>query len=126
MPKTKAGEVISWKEFFIRWRAGIEGMTPVQKMKSDYIGKITNFIGLVVSLFAVAYFFKQFPNGYLALGLVLIFLGSAYSSFFTILALRQQIKLIENIDKEAEDKIILVDGKEGETVILDETKEKLK
>ena len=53
MPKTKSGEQISWKEFFKRWKKGIDSITPIQKLRLDARGTFITLLGYIVSLIAV-------------------------------------------------------------------------
>ena len=55
MPTTKTGEVITWKEFMIRWKKGIEQISPLQKLINEARGTLITLIGFIVSFFAVIY-----------------------------------------------------------------------
>lgn len=50
MPITKDGEQISWKEFMSRWKKGIEGINPLQQLKTQLIGTIIILIGLLAGI----------------------------------------------------------------------------
>ena len=53
MPKDKKGNKLSWKEFFKRWKHGIDGVTVMQQTKtqiqSSYIMMLGMFFGIIVS-----------------------------------------------------------------------------
>jgi len=57
MPKTKLGEQISWKEFFARWKKGIDGVTPLQQTNIQVYSTIIMLVGIVagivITLFAI-------------------------------------------------------------------------
>lgn len=56
MPQDKYGEKITWKQFFQRWKRGIEGITPLQQaeimFKNTWLMVIGIIAGLVVSIIA--------------------------------------------------------------------------
>lgn len=92
MPKTKAGEQITWKEFFKRWGEGIEGITPIQKLKTQLLGtKITLlgiFLGLCVSIY-----------GWENLWWVGIILTGAFiNTGVQYLGFKQQLNTLKNIE----------------------------
>lgn len=57
MPKDKYGNYLNWKEFFSRWRQGIEGITPYQQARMTFYNTWVIVLGLlcgiVVSAFAI-------------------------------------------------------------------------
>lgn len=52
MPRDKAGNSLTWKEFFARWKKGIEGITPVQQAKVSYQSTYIIIIGILAGLLA--------------------------------------------------------------------------
>jgi|ETNvirnome_2_300_1030623.scaffolds.fasta_scaffold06554_6 CHASE2 domain-containing sensor protein len=52
MPKDKAGNKLTWKEYMARWKKGIEGVTVLQQVtlqiRSTYVMVIGLLCGLVV------------------------------------------------------------------------------
>jgi len=96
MPKTKAGEKITWSEFFKRWGKGIEGITPIQKLKTQLIGTLITliglFCGLIISIIAW--------NKLWWVGIVLI--GAILTTGIQYLGFKQQytqLKLLENSEE---------------------------
>jgi len=92
MPKTKTGEEISWKEFFQRWKKGIEGITPLQQLKSQINSMVVMLIGIacgfVISLFNLK-----------TMWWLSIILGSAFfNTTIQLLALWQRKVLLEKLD----------------------------
>jgi hypothetical protein len=100
MPKLKTGEQISWKEALVRFKKGVEDISPIQKLQNQTRGHVLMIIGFLVSLIAVI--IKRNDIGLLSYGLILIFLGSLFNSITTYLSLRQQIKFIKSIDVQSE------------------------
>jgi hypothetical protein len=48
--KTKTGEQITVKEFFKRWGAGINGITPIQQVKTQIIGTWITLLGISIGV----------------------------------------------------------------------------
>ena len=103
MPKTKSGEIISWKEYFKRWKVGIDNITPYQKVRSEVSGSRITLAGFIVALIAVI--IQRERIGLLAYGLILIFLGSVITTYLRYASLKQQMKLLKNFEKEVENGI---------------------
>ena len=57
MPRTKTGEQISWKEFFARWKNGIQTLSQLQQIKgqvnSTWIIIIGIVAGFIITLFDI-------------------------------------------------------------------------
>lgn len=98
MPKKKDGTKVSWKEFFILWKEGIKNITPKQKLQNDSQATFISFIGYLVGFISMIVFLKNFPTPWLAYGLILIFFGSAYSSFTKFLMVRQQLRYFQSAE----------------------------
>jgi hypothetical protein len=95
--KTKSGEIISWKEFFKRWKFGMKNLTPVQRTKNDLVSTGIIFTGFLIGLFALIFFNETF--GALTYGLILIFLGSVYSNIIKLFGLKAQLDLFKDIER---------------------------
>lgn len=98
MPTDKFGNKLTWKEFFSRWKKGVESITPQQKVKSEITGTFIILLGLCFSLFAVIWFREKI--GLLAYGLILIFVGNIVTTGLKWIALRQQKKLFDNLEEQ--------------------------
>jgi len=95
--RTKSGEVISWKEFFKRWKQGMKNLTPVQRTKNDLISTGIILVGFIIGLFALIFFNNNF--GAITYGLILIFIGSIYSNILKFFALLNQLELFKDIER---------------------------
>jgi hypothetical protein len=93
MPKTKSGEKITWKEFFSRWKKGIEGITPIQQINAQINFTIIIIIGIVLGLFATIFTFKQLW------WLTIILTGALGNTSVQLLSLLQQRKFRKNIQQ---------------------------
>lgn len=94
--KTKDGEIISIKEAFIRFKKGVDAITPLQKLQNETRGTFITLLGFIVSFCAVIYMREKI--GLLSYGLMLIFLGSIITTGLKWLALRQQLKFFKDME----------------------------
>lgn len=101
--KIKSGEKITGKEFMKRWKSGIENLTPIQRLQNDKRSTFTMMIGYLVGLIALIIKFDLIPNKALNVALIIIFLGAFWSNLIKWIALRQQVKLFQNMDSNAID-----------------------
>jgi hypothetical protein len=99
MPKTKTGEVITWKEAGKRFKQGIDNITPLQKLQNEIRGTLITLLGFIVAFIAVI--IKRESIGLLAYGLILIFLGSIITTGLKYLGMKQQLKFFKNIDEDS-------------------------
>jgi len=57
MPRTKTGEQITWKEYFARWKKGIQTLSQLQQIKgqinSTWIIIIGVVAGFIITLFDI-------------------------------------------------------------------------
>lgn len=107
----KTGEKISWKEALKRFKRGVEEITPIQKLTNDIRGTFITLFGYIFALGAVIWKFNTI--GALAVGLILIFLGSIITTGLTWLSLRKQLKFIKNLDLESEEEVKEEEVKNG-------------
>jgi len=97
--KTKTGEQITWAEALKRFKQGLADLTPIQKLKNEARGTLIILIGFIVSFGAVIW--KRTAIGFLAYGLILIFLGSIIITGLKYISIKQQLKYFEKTEKEA-------------------------
>lgn len=97
MLKDKEGEELTFKEFLVRWKEGIENLTPLQKLTNEKRGTFITLLGMIFSFFAVIWFREEI--GLLAYGLMLIFLGSSITTGLKWIALRQQYKMLKQFSE---------------------------
>jgi len=101
MPKLKTGEEITWKEAWLRFRKGIDNLTPLQKIQNEKRSTFIVLIGFIVGLGGLIYFFNDFPSPPFTIGLILIFLGNSWSTLLKWLALREQHKILKEINRDS-------------------------
>ena len=91
MPKIKSGEVISWKEFFSRWKKGIEGLTLEQKIRGQSLGTLVQIIGLVCGLTVTFIAFKSYW------WVSIILMGGLFVTVIQYIGFWQQLKIFEKL-----------------------------
>ena len=92
--RDKQGNKLTFKEFINKWKEGIEGITPFQKIKTQLSGTKIILIGLFLGLVVSLYGFKRLWW----VGIILV--GAIINTGVQYLSLRQQKKLLENLEKE--------------------------
>ena len=98
--RDKAGNEITVGEFFKRWKHGIENITPMQKLVIEIRGTFIMLLGFILGFFAIIWLREQI--GWLAYGLVLIFLGSIITTFLKWNSLKQQLRYFKRMEEQIE------------------------
>ncbi len=92
MPKTKAGEKISWKEFMRRWGKGIERVSAYQQVKMQIISTWIILIGVLCGFIITLFAFKQ------VWWLTIILGGALFNTSIQLLGLWQKKKLLSRFN----------------------------
>ena len=92
MPTDKKGDKITWKEFFSRWKQGIQKVTPAQQMQANLFGYILVFAGIIWGI-ALSFKLKQW-------WLFTVLLGSFIITSTTVLGIVQKYLIIRNIERQ--------------------------
>ena len=100
MPKTKAGEEISWSEFFKRWGEGIKNLTPQQKVNNEFNATIVMLVGFIAALVSLIIFRDKLPITWFTYGLILIFAGNTWSTLIKAIGFYQQKAFFRNIERQ--------------------------
>jgi len=90
--KDKEGNKLTFKEFMDRWKKGIEGITPLQKLKTQINGTKIMLIGLLAGLVVSIIGFKKLWW----VGIILI--GALFNTVVQYLSLMQQRRLLQNLE----------------------------
>jgi len=94
MPKTKDGETITWKQFFRRWKRGIEGVTPFQQARMTFHSTWIILVGIVLgfefSLFRLASLYW----------LSVILIGALANTIIIQIGNYQKYKLLRRLEDE--------------------------
>jgi len=88
----RTGEVVTIKQFFQRWKQGMQEVTPLQQCQVNQLGFITIFIGVIWGIIFSIYL-KQW-------WLSIILIGSLIVSSTSFLANWQKKNILKKIDKE--------------------------
>lgn len=97
----KEGKKLTASEFMERFKQGIASLTPLQKITHELRGTFISTIGFIASLIAVILFRETI--GLLAYGLILIFIGSTWTTGIKWISLMQQHKFLKELEKEVKD-----------------------
>jgi hypothetical protein len=112
--KTKTGEKITFKEALVRFKKGLDMITPIQKLENETRGTFITLLGFIVAFIAVIIMREKI--GLLSYGLMLIFLGSIITTGLKWLALRQQLKFFKDTETNSiTDLDYLFDSQENKT-----------
>jgi hypothetical protein len=90
---TPKGEKLTFSQFMDRWRKGIEGLTPLQIVNTNYHSLKLVFIGIILGLIFSVMAFKQLY------WLFFILLGSFGITISQWVAVWQKKKALEEIEK---------------------------
>lgn len=93
MPKDKVGNQLTWKEFFKRWGEGIEGITPIQKVKTQLLGTRISLLGLFIGICVSLYVMETLWW----VGIIL--LGAIINTGVQYLGLKQQLNMFNNMEQ---------------------------
>jgi len=91
MPKTKTGEIITWKEFMNRWKSGIEKITPEQQLFWQLFGSSITLIGIISGI--IITFFSLSTLWWLSL----ILIGALFNTTMGMVALLQKRILLNKL-----------------------------
>ena len=92
MITTKSGEKITWKEFFIRWKKGAEGITPYQQTKMLFISNVIMFVGILCGLIISLFNFKYLW------WLSIVLIGGIINILINMLSTWQKLVLLKTIE----------------------------
>lgn len=92
MPKTKTGEVITWKEFFKRWKAGIEGITPAQSLRASIQGTYITILGIILGIIASIINYKN------AWWIIIILIGALIITVIQLIGMKQKLKIFQMME----------------------------
>lgn len=96
--KDKDGNKLSAGEYLKKWGEGIKNLTPLQRILNESRATLITLIGSIVALVSLIIFRDRMLVSWFAYGLILIFLGNSWSQGLKWLGLRQQIKLMKNLE----------------------------
>ncbi len=92
--KDKSGKKISLKEFKDRFKQGVEGITPLQKLKTQILGTRIMLLGLFLGLFVTIYGWRNLW------WVAIILVGALINTGVQYLGLVQQKEVIESLEKQ--------------------------
>jgi hypothetical protein len=97
MIKDKKGNSYTWKEFLVKFKKGIEGITPLQQIKSQINGTYLMLTGLSCGIVVLAFAFKKMW------WVEIILIAGLFNTFISLIGLIQKKKVLEKFDFNAID-----------------------
>lgn len=97
MPKTVLNEQISWKEFFKRWKRGIDGVTVIQQTKMQIQSTYIMLLGMILGIIFCSFAFNKMW------WIVIILIGGFVNTIVSLISLYQkkhQLEYFEDIKME--------------------------
>ena len=92
--KDKQGNELSFKEFILKWKSGLSGITPRQKLKWNLIATKISLLGIFLGLLVSFYGFKNLW------WVSIILTGAFINTFIQYISFKQQIDIFENIEND--------------------------
>lgn len=93
----KQGKKLTRKEFFQRWKEGIEGVNPYQQTKAQMNSTIIILIGIVCGIVVTSFIAKQMW------WLIIILVGALFNTLIQLLGIRQKAKALKTIYERREE-----------------------
>lgn len=93
MPKDKKGNKISWKEFMVRWKGGIQNISSYQQLKTEMVGTRIILLGLLCGIIVSIYKFQSMW------WVTIILVGAILNTGLSYLSQRQKFKFLEKMEK---------------------------
>ncbi len=100
--KDRAGKKVTTKEFFSRWKDGINQVTPLQQSKINFIGSVFMFIGVIIGIITT-FILKTWWLFIILLGSFLLTAMAFLSNlqkYFAFKKINDQLKQMEENDNE--------------------------
>jgi hypothetical protein len=88
----KEGNKLTIKDFLKRWKEGLEGLTPLQKIKSQIAGTRMMLIGFFLGLFVTLYGWKNLW------WVTIILIGAIINTGVQYIGLKQQKKIFDDLE----------------------------
>lgn len=95
--KDKQGNKLTVKEYIARWKKGIDGITPLQRVKSNIQGTSIMLIGQILGLIVVLLSYPKL-SGWTIFWLSLVLFGTAINSTVQLMALIQSKRLFQTLE----------------------------
>lgn len=90
------------KEFFSRWKEGINKVTPVQQMSISFYSSFLIIIGILIGLYST-FATKTW-------WLFIVLLGSLFLTLISILSLYQKLSIYKKLEEEVKNEQQSTDG----------------
>lgn len=92
MIKDKQGNEYTWKEFIQKWKKGIEGITPLQQVKSQINGTRLMLFGLFCGLFVLSFKIKT------TWWIEIILAAGLFNTYISLIGLKQKRNVLNKFN----------------------------
>ena len=107
MPKDKLGKYLTWKQFFKKWKQGIDGITVMQQTNSQIQSTYIIIFGMLLGIIVSAANYEKFW------WIIIVLIGGVFNAGISLVSLYQkkhQFQFFDNLkyqDYSYEDKEVL-------------------
>lgn len=92
MIKDKQGKEYTYKEFISKWKKGIEGITPLQQVKSQIQGTRIMLFGLLCGIVVLAFRIKTMW------WVEIILLAGLFNTYISLIGLKQKKNVLKQFN----------------------------
>lgn len=92
MIKDKQGKEYTWKEFIAKWKKGIEGINPLQQIKSQISGTRLMLFGLLCGIVVLAFDIKRYW------WVEIILVAGLFNTYISLIGLKQKRNVLSKFN----------------------------
>jgi hypothetical protein len=108
MIKDKSGKEYTWKEFLVKFKKGVEGITPLQQVKSQMNGTYLMIVGLLCGIVVLAFRIKTMW------WVEIILVAGLFNTYISLIGLIQKRKVLEQFNKFSKQDVISILNNQSE------------
>ena len=92
MPRDKQGQLLTWKQFFHRWKEGIDGITALQQTNSQIQATLIMTVGVICGLVI------SIINWRNVWWLTIVLTGALFNTLIQLLGLLQKRNILKRFE----------------------------
>ena len=92
MPRDKQGQLLTWKQFFHRWKEGIDGITALQQTNSQIQATLIMTVGVLCGLVISIINWKN------VWWLTIVLTGALFNTLIQLLGLLQKRNILKRFE----------------------------
>ena len=100
MPKDKEGNKLTWKEFFKKWKQGIDGVTVMQQVKMQIQSTYIMILGMILGIIVSGADYKHYW------WIMVVLIGGIFNTGISLITLYQkkhQLEFFDNLQLQVTD-----------------------